>query len=81
MKTLFEYIKEARKFFSLDIPIEKLEDIFQLISKDDFDNYKEINILIKELNEYNYNIDTNTLNSILFAYFWSKNGMNGKYSK
>lgn len=72
MKTLLDYIQEAREYFSQEFNIEEIKTLFMgMYENDEFDEE-----LMKELCPYN--MDVRTLTAIMTAYFYSKTGMGGK---
>ena len=82
MKTLYDFILEAREYFNPNIPIEKLEFVFQTFFAGDEDPYDHDVDIYNELKPWlPKNITAGVLSSILIVYWYSKKGMNHQYSK
>lgn len=77
MKTLLDYILEAREYFNPDISLEYIEKIFKEVSEEELINDDTFALISSQIG----NIDKYTLEAILCAYFYSKTGMNGHLSK
>lgn len=75
MKTLIDYILEAREYFNPEIDIDDVMLLFTGMAEDDeFDETL--------LGAYcPAGMDESTLDAILTAYFYSKSGMGGKVTK
>lgn len=72
MKTLLDYIREAREYFNPEFGIEEVKTLFMgMYDDDEFDD-----VLLKNLCPHN--MDVRALDAILTAYFYSKTGMGGK---
>lgn len=72
MKNLFEYILENREYFNPEFGIEEIKVLFTgMAENEEFDEE-----ILSRICPFNMNIDT--ADAILTAYFYSKSGMNGK---
>ena len=72
MKTLYEYVTEAREYFNPKFGLEEVKVLFAGMAEDDeFD--EEILRMICPAG-----MDLDTIDAILTAYFYSKSGMGGK---
>lgn len=72
MKTLFDYIVEAREYFNPEFGLEEIKALFTSIEQDDEFDEEILNILCPA------GMNVNALDAILTAYFYSKSGMAGK---
>lgn len=83
MRTLFEYILEAREYFNPNIPFDRIDFVFKTyFAPDDAEPEEHEFDIYNELNEWlPKNIDHGTLLGILMAYWYSENGMKYHYSK
>ena len=75
MKTLIDYILEAREYFNPEVELEDVMLLFTSMAKEDEFDETLLNMFCPP------SIDINTLDNILTAYFFSKSGMNGKVTK
>lgn len=81
MKTLYEYILEAREYFSPDIPFETVDYVFRTYFANNEPDDHDVDIY-NELKQWlPKNIDRDVLIGILGTYWYSKTGMNHTYSK
>lgn len=83
MKTLFEYILEAREYFNPNIPFEVIDNVFKTyFAPDDADPDDHELDIYNELKQWlPKNIDSSVLLGILMVYWYSENGMKYHYSK
>ena len=83
MRTLFEYILEARELFNPGIPFDKIDFVFKTyFASVDADPEEHGLDIYNELKEWlPRNIGQGTLLGILMAYWYSENGMKHHYSK
>lgn len=75
MKTLLDYILEAREYFNPEVELEDVMLLFTSMAKDDEFDETLLSMMCPA------GIDENTLDAILTAYFFSKSGMGGKVTK
>lgn len=75
MKTLLDYILEAREYFNPDVELEDVMLLFTSMAKDDEFDETLLSMMCPA------GIDEDTLDAILTAYFFSKSGMGGKVTK
>jgi len=75
MRTLFEYIQEAREYFNPDISLDDVKEIFQCIADDLFfdDLSPEI---VGKISVYSK--EPKMIFDIMSVYYYSKSGMAGK---
>lgn len=83
MKTLFEYLLEAREYFNPNIPFEVIDNVFKTyFAPDDAEPDEHEMDIYNELKQWlPKNIDHSVLFGILMAYWYSENGMRYHYSK
>lgn len=75
MKTLLDYIFEAREYFNPEVELEDVMLLFTSMAKDDEFDETLLSMMCPA------GIDEDTLDAILTAYFFSKSGMGGKVTK
>ena len=75
MKTLYDYILEAREYFNPDISLNDVRKIFDFIANDGFFNDMPDDLVDKFSI---YSVNPKVMFDIISAYYYSKSGMHGK---
>ncbi len=83
MKTLLDYIFEAREYFNPNIPFEVIDNVFKIyFAPDDAEPDDHEVDIYNELKQWlPKNINSSILLGILMVYWYSENGMKNHYSK